>query len=228
MPGRDAGNTLWSPGVPTYCVGGNGGGDRNARAGAECLPWFPIVGETADVPSKAPSGSTGQQRAASTIALKLEYVSSDEKKFRDWLRRYREEVAGEAPPDGWLDGYLKHIFSEQGKTRHIWWGVSESRKIGFAVALITPQPADRQRLAGMIAEFYVYPEYRREGYGARMANAVMEFLHAQGCNDIHASVPAGNVRGLRFWETCSFQISRYVLVHRPGMKVEEEEEEEEL
>jgi len=86
----------------------------------------------------------GQQRDASPIPLQLEYVSVDEKKFRDWLRRYREEVAGEAPPDEWLDGYLKHIFSEQGKNRHIWWGVSDSRKVGFAVALITPQPADRQ------------------------------------------------------------------------------------
>ena len=189
--------------------------ERKRLGGAECLRWFPTVGETADIRSKAPSGSMGQQRDASPIPLQLEYVSVDEKKFRDWLRRYREEVAGEAPPDEWLDGYLKHIFSEQGKNRHIWWGVSDSRKVGFAVALITPQPADRQRVAGMIAEFYVYPEYRREGYGARMASAVIEFLHAK-------------VRGLRFWETCSFQIARYVLVHRPGMKLEDDEEEEEL
>src|SRR5712691_3735292 len=81
------------------------GWDRKARAGAECLRWFPTVGETADIRSKAPSGSMGQQRDPSTIPLQLEYVSLDEKKFRDWLRRYREEVAGEAPPDEWLDGY---------------------------------------------------------------------------------------------------------------------------
>lgn len=187
------------------------------------------VSETADIRSKAPAApAAGERRDVSAIPLTLEYVSGEDKKFRDWLRRYREEVAGEAPPDGWLDGYLKHIFSEQAKNRHIWWGVSDGRKIGFAVALVTPQPADRQRLAGMIAEFYVYPEYRREGYGARMADAVIEFLHAKGCTDIHASVQAGNVRGLRFWETCSFQIARYVLMHRPGLKDEEDKEEEEL
>src|SRR2546425_11101806 len=144
----------------------------------------------------------GAQRDASTISLQLEYVSVDEKKFRDWLRRYREEVAGEAPPDEWLDGYLKHIFSEQGKNRHIWWGVSDSRKVGFAVALITPQPADRQRVAGMIAGVDVYPGYRREGYGARRCSAGVGFLHAKGCGEIPASVPAGNLRGLRFLETC--------------------------
>ena len=186
------------------------------------------MSETADIRSKAPSPSAGPQRDLSTLPVTLEYASADDKKFRDWLRRYREEIAGEAPADGWLDGYLKHIFSEQGKNRHIWWGVCDGRKIGFAVALLTPQPVDRQRVAGMIAEFYVYPEYRREAYGARMASAVIEFLQAKGCNDIHASVPAGNVRGLRFWETCSFQIARYVLMYRPGMKNEEEEEEEEL
>lgn len=158
--------------------------------------------------------------------MRLEYVAPEDKKFRDWLRRYREEIVGELPPDEWLDGYLRHIFTEQGRNRHIWWAVDEGRKVGFVVAILTPQPADKQRMQGMIAEFFVYPEYRREGYGRRMADAVIDFLHEKGANDIHASVTAGNVRGLRFWEACSFQISRYVLVHRPGMRMEEEEEEE--
>jgi len=159
--------------------------------------------------------------------MKLDYVAPDDKKFRDWLRRYREEIGGEPPSDGWLDTYLKHIFAEQGKNRHIWWGVDEGRKVGFAVAILSPHAVDKHRLQGMIAEFFVYPEYRREGYGRRMAEAAIEFLRSKGVDDIHASVTAGNVRGLRFWETCSFQIARYVLVHRPGMRVEEEEDEDE-
>lgn len=158
--------------------------------------------------------------------MKLEYVAPDDKKFRDWLRRYREEIAGEPPPEEWLDAYLNHIFSEQGKNRHIWWAIHEGRKVGFAVGILTPQPVDKQRLQGMIAEFFVYREYRLEGYGRRMAEAVIEFFHSKGANDIHASVMAGNVRGLRFWEACSFRIARYVLEYRPGMRVEEEEEEE--
>lgn len=166
-----------------------------------------------------------QQR---TSAVKLEYVAPQDRKFRDWLRRYREEIVGEPPPDAWLDAYVKHIFAEQGKSRHIWWAVDEGRRIGFAVAIIAPQPADRQRLQGTIAEFFVYPEYRREGFGRRMAEAVIEFLQSQGAQDIHASVTAGNVRGLRFWEACSFLISRYVLVHRPGFRREDEEDEDEL
>ncbi len=160
--------------------------------------------------------------------MRLEYVTPDDKKFRDWLRRYREETVGEPPPDGWLDAYLKHIYDEQGKNRHIWWAIEEGRKVGFAVAILSPQPVDKHRLQGMIAEFFIYPEFRREGYGRRMAEAVIEFLQSKGVEDLHASVTAGNVRGLRFWEACSFQIARYMLVHRPGLRTEEEEEEEEL
>ena len=160
--------------------------------------------------------------------VKLEYVSADDKKFRDWLRRYREEIAGQPPPDAWLDAYLKHIFTEQGRARHIWWGVADGKRIGFAVAIISGASAANNRTQGTVAEFFVYPEYRREGYGQRMAEAVLEFLHNHGAEDIHSSVTAGNVRGLRFWESCSFLISRYVLVHRPGARQEDEEDEDEL
>ncbi len=170
------------------------------------------------------SPSTAMQEHLTSV--KLEYVSPDDRKFREWLRRYREEIVGEPPPDEWLDGYIRHIFNEQGKSRHIWWAVEEGRRIGFAVAILSAQASDRQRIQGTIAEFFVYPEYRREGYGRRMAEAVIEFLNGQGANDIHASVTAGNVRGLRFWEACSFMISRYVLVHRPGLRREEEDEDE--
>jgi len=160
--------------------------------------------------------------------VKLEYVSADDKKFREWLRRYREETAGEPPPDPWLDAYLKHIFAEQGQTRHIWWGMAEGKRVGFAVAILSTAGAANSRTQGTIAEFFVYPEYRREGYGRQMAEAVIEFLHEQGAQDIHASITAGNVRGLRFYESCSFLISRYVLVHRPGVRQEDEEDEDEL
>jgi len=164
----------------------------------------------------------------STTALNLEYVSPNDGKFRDWLRRYREEIAGEPPPEEWLDAYIRHIFNEQGKSRHIWWALDGTRPVGFAVAIISPPAAGNPRIQGTIAEFFVYPEYRREGYGSRMAEAVIEFLRSQGAQDIHASVTRNNVRGLRFWESCSFEISRYVLVHRPGLRREEEEDEDEL
>jgi GNAT superfamily N-acetyltransferase len=106
--------------------------------------------------------------------------------------------------------------------------MAEGKRVGFAVAILSTAGAANSRTQGTIAEFFVYPEYRREGYGRQMAEAVIEFLHEQGAQDIHASITAGNVRGLRFYESCSFLISRYVLVHRPGVRQEDEEDEDEL
>src|SRR3990170_4027221 len=137
--------------------------------------------------------------------MKLEHVDPGDKKFRDWMRHYREEINGEAPPDDWLDQYLKVLFKDQGKTRHIWWAVDQSRKVGFAVATL-------QR--GMV--------------DGRSQGMVTEFLRAQGAGEVYAAVVAGNVRGLRFWEACGFQIARYAMVYRPEARHEGEEEEEEL
>ncbi len=159
--------------------------------------------------------------------MKLEHVDPGDKKFRDWMRHYREEINGEAPPDDWLDQYLKVLFKDQGKTRHIWWAMDQSRKVGFAVATLQRGMVDG-RSQGMVAEFFIYPEYRREGLGRRLAEAVIEFLRAQGAGEVYAAVVAGNVRGLRFWEACGFQIARYAMVYRPEARHEGEEEEEEL
>src|SRR3990170_2882572 len=100
--------------------------------------------------------------------MKLEHVDPGDKKFRDWMRHYREEINGEAPPDDWLDQYLKVLFKDQGKTRHIWWAMDQSRKVGFAVATLQRGMVDG-RSQGMVAEFFIYPEYRREGVAKAVA-----------------------------------------------------------
>src|SRR3990172_13357592 len=147
--------------------------------------------------------------------MKLEHVDPGDKKFRDWMRHYREEINGEAPPDDWLDQYLKVLFKDQGKTRHIWWAMDQSRKVGFAVATLQRGMVDG-RSQGMVAEFFIYPEYRREGMGRRLAEAVIEFLRAQGAGEVYAAVVAGNVPGLPFLGAGGVFISRSAPVQRPG------------
>jgi len=159
--------------------------------------------------------------------MKLDHVDPNDRKFRDWLRHYREEIDGEAPPDEWMDAYLKVLFRDQGRTRHIWWAVDQGRRVGFAVASLQRGMVDG-RTQGMIAEFYIYPEYRREGVGRRLSSAVIEFLKGLGAGEIYAAVVAGNVRGLRFWEACGFQIARYSMIYRPEARQDEGEDEEEL
>lgn len=156
----------------------------------------------------------------------LQPVREADPRFREWMRRYREEISGEAPSETWLDDYLKVLFAEQGKNRHIWWAVDGGRKVGFAVAVLSRHWADKRRTQAQIGEFFIYPEYRREGVGRRFAQAVVEWLKSNGADEILSGVVAGNLRGLRFWEAVGFQITRYSMVYRPERPPEPEEEEE--
>lgn len=159
--------------------------------------------------------------------MRLQPVTRGDTRFRDWLRRYREEITGEAPAEAWLDRYLDVLFADQGRHRHIWWAVDGGRRVGFAVAVVSRHWADKKRTQGVIGEFFIYPEYRREGRGRRLAQAVVAWLREHGADEIQSGVIAGNVRGLRFWEAMGFQIARYTLVYRPDRPRELESEEEE-
>ncbi|OFX27786.1 MAG: hypothetical protein A2Z07_06840 [Armatimonadetes bacterium RBG_16_67_12] len=156
--------------------------------------------------------------------MHLQPVAAGDPKFREWLRRYREEITGEPPADAWLDRYLESLFAEAGRHRHIWWGVDGGRKIGFVVAVLNKHWTNKGRIQGQIGEFFIYPEFRREGRGRRLAQAVIEWLKENGADEIQSGVFAGNVRGLRFWEAVGFHLARYSLVYRPDLPRESEEE----
>lgn len=156
--------------------------------------------------------------------MNLQPVTAGDARFRDWLRRYREETIGEAPPDAWLDHYLEVLFADQGKHRHILWAVDAGRKVGFTVAVLSKHWANKGRTQGVVGEFFIYPEYRREGRGRQLAQALIAWLKEQGADEIQSAVIAGNVRGLRFWEAIGFQIARYSLVYRPDRPRETDED----
>lgn len=156
--------------------------------------------------------------------MHLQPVAAGDVKFREWLRRYRAEITGEPPDEAWLDRYLETLFAEQGKHRHIWWGVDGGRRVGFAIAVLSKHWANKRRIQGQIGEFFIYPEFRREGRGRRLAEAVIEWLTAHGADEIQSGVLAGNVRGLRFWEAVGFHVARYTLVYRPDLPRDSEAE----
>ena len=169
--------------------------------------------------------ATVDSQATAGSVMTLEQVSANDSRFRDWMRRYREEINGEPPSDAVLDKYLQVLFADQGTRRFIWWGVDQSRKVGFAVVVLTKHWADQSRTHAQIGEFFVYPEYRREGLGRRFAEALIEWMKGNGADDIQSSVVAGNLRGLRFWEAVGFQIARYSFVYNPNKPRETEEDE---
>lgn len=156
--------------------------------------------------------------------MKLHPVQAGDTRFREWLSRYREEITGEAPTDAWLNKYLKALFSTVNKRRHVWWAVDGGRKVGFVVAVTGKHWADRSRTQVQIGEFFIYPQYRREGLGRRLAETVIEWMKSEGVDEILSGVVAGNLRGLRFWEAMGFQIARYSLVYRPDLPREPDED----
>jgi ribosomal protein S18 acetylase RimI-like enzyme len=102
--------------------------------------------------------------------------------------------------------------------------VDKGRKVGFAVTVLSRHWADKTHTQGVIGEVFIHPEYRREGQGRRLTQALVEWLKTNGAADIQSGVVAGNVRGLRFWEAMGFQIVRYTLQYRPDQPREPEEE----
>lgn len=156
--------------------------------------------------------------------MKLHPVQAGDARFREWLSRYREEVTGEAPTEAWLDKYLKALFSSVNKRRHVCWAVDGGRKVGFVVAVMSKHWADRSRTQAQIGEFFIYPQFRREGLGRRLSQTVIEWLKSEGADEIQSGVIAGNLRGLRFWEAMGFQIARYSLVYRPDQPREPDED----
>lgn len=131
---------------------------------------------------------------------------------------------GEEAADTNLDGYLQALFADQGKVRHVFWGVEGGKKVGFAIAAMSRHWANRGRTQAVVGEFFIYPEYRREGRGRKLADALLTWMREQGAAEIQSSVPTGNVRGIRFWEAVGFQIARYSLVYRPDRPKQTEDD----
>jgi len=67
------------------------------------------------------------------------------------------------------------------------------------------------RRFGIIAEFYVKPEYRRRGYGRQLAQKALEFFKAHGATEISAMVLEHNKPALKFWESLGFRLKMHEL-----------------
>ena len=103
------------------------------------------------------------------------------------------------PDDEWRAVYLPAIFNDP--NRRLWWAALGGERVGFVNFIITadwPNPAHK---VGHIAEFTIFPAYRRRGYGRLLAQAVFEELWTRGVNRIELSVLAGREHSYAFWES---------------------------
>ncbi|MFP3169425.1 MAG: GNAT family N-acetyltransferase [Thermoproteus sp.] len=80
---------------------------------------------------------------------------------------------------------------------------------GRAVGVIVGDVEDRlfyePRMAGIIREFYVLPEFRRKGLGKRMMSEAMDALRRKGAQMIMADFPALNEISIEFYKKMNFR-----------------------
>lgn len=124
---------------------------------------------------------------------------------------------GVVPPPQWHQRYVARLAEEQGRTRHTFWGMAGDTRIGFTILRIDPDWVQPERLVGYVAEFAVFPEFRRQGWGARLFEAACAWLRARRCADVELDVLPTNVRAQAFWQAqgCRLAYHRLRLDARP-------------
>lgn len=73
--------------------------------------------------------------------------------------------------------------------------------IGYALAMtvdLVPETFKKQR-AGLLADIYVQPHERRQGYGRALYQAVVDWCNTHGLQTLEWEVAAQNTLGRAFW-----------------------------
>ncbi|MEL9991118.1 MAG: GNAT family N-acetyltransferase [Thermoproteus sp.] len=81
----------------------------------------------------------------------------------------------------------------------------DGRVIGVVIGDVEDRIFYEPRLAGVIREFYILPEFRRKGLGKRMMNEVMDALKRKGAQMIMADFPALNEIAVEFYKKLNFR-----------------------
>ncbi|MEZ0249038.1 MAG: GNAT family N-acetyltransferase [Thermoproteus sp.] len=81
----------------------------------------------------------------------------------------------------------------------------DGKVIGVVVGDVEDRLFYEPRLAGVIREFYILPEFRRKGLGKRMMNEVIDALKRKGAQMIMADFPALNEIAVEFYKKLNFR-----------------------
>ncbi|MBS1251178.1 MAG: Mycothiol acetyltransferase [Anaerolineales bacterium] len=150
--------------------------------------------------------------------LEIEPVAeSDIPAFRRMMVDYLTElVEGLRAGDVWSEADLEALRQEP--NRWLCWasvvptGVVDGERIGFVNLRVHEHWHDPSFLIGSVAEFYIRPSWRRQGYGRELAQRAIDFLWEQDVDQIELEVLYGNDRALAFWGVLGFEIAKYKLV----------------
>jgi len=127
----------------------------------------------------------------------LEPLLPEDPEFARRLLRYWMEL-GARPDPRWAEQYVRRL-AAHGPERLNFWGLWQSRRVGFALLRLDTDWVYPERRTGYVAEFTVFPEFRRRGLGTALFASVRERFRQEGCMTIELDVLPTNGVGMLFW-----------------------------
>ncbi len=110
---------------------------------------------------------------------------------------------------------LKELLSGPAARGVIWLAESRGTLMGYLIVVLV-MSVEHQGLMGEIDEFFVLPEARSHGTGARLLAAAEADLRQRGCVRLQLQLASGNTRARAFYERLGFAArAGYELLDKP-------------
>ncbi len=122
------------------------------------------------------------------------------------LAQYHNMLDAALPPAARGGGkvYARRLISRLGDPQtHVVVAEDDGRLVGYALAVVVDVIPDMfiQENSGFLADIYVDDDYRRQGVGRALVDAVTAWLAGQGVRSFEWYVAEHNAAGRRFWES---------------------------
>lgn len=142
----------------------------------------------------------------------------DYEDFFDMLRRYMEEMDQYDPTTNVnsfdVDLYISAMLEDMDGREFIWF-VKDGQRVGMAIVRYLPDFPDDDRMVATIGEFYVLPEFRRQGVGRAAVEAILADHRERGTYEVEAGILRDNMLARAFWARMGFELRFYQTARRP-------------
>ncbi len=95
--------------------------------------------------------------------------------------------------------------------RYIWFAYDGERLVGSTMFAVFENFPGSSNKFGILMDFYIVPQARRQGWGQELARAAFAKMRAEGADNVELNVLLENHRGLAFWESLGLHTHHHVL-----------------
>ncbi len=97
--------------------------------------------------------------------------------------------------------------------RYIWFAYDDERLVGSTMFVVYENYPGSSNKFGILMDFFIVPEARRQGWGQELARAAFAKMQAEGADNVELNVLPDNQRGLAFWQSLGLH------THHLGLKM---------